>query len=929
MHRALARRLFNAVGLPGFCLPFVATLVLLATGASAATVSLAWDPVATPPVSGYTIHWGTASGAYSSQVDAGNSTSRSITGLTDGTTYYFAVTAYDAVGGRSGYSNELIATAPYAAPVADFSSSATSGFAPLSVNFTSTSTGTIATHAWTFGDGTTSSSPNPVKTYSTAGSYTVSLTVTGPGGSSTRTSSNYITVSSGTDTTAPTAPASLAATANGSSSINLTWAAATDNVGVTGYRVERCQGATCTNFAQVATPAGTTHTDSGLAASTAYRYRVRATDAVGNLGPYSAIASATTATSSDTTAPSATANLVATVSGRSAVNLTWSAATDNVGVVQYRVERCQGSTSCTSFAQIGTAPSTSYADTGLTASTIYRYRVRAADAAGNLGAYSNRVAVTTDSASDTTPPSTTAGLVATVGGSTAINLAWTAATDNVGVTGYRVERCQGASCTSFTQIAATAATSYSSTGLTPATTYRYRVRAADAAGNLGAYSAIASATTTVVAPTAAFTATPVSGSAPLTVAFTSSSSGSITSYAWTFGDGTTSTLQNPSKTYTAAGSFTVGLTVTGPGGSHTATRTNMIAVAGSPATLESVGVLVDRSVAAGTVSNGNGILEPGETVLVAPVWEMTAGSTVAVSASAQVSGQGSAAFALPDNAASYGTVSVGATVDCASATGNCYRLSVSDSVRRPALKWGVTFTETLSTGTVVSRTIPIGGSFSDVPTSYLFYPMIEAMVWNDIALGFLDGTYQPAAGVSRWQTAMFLARGTARAIGTSSLPVSGTVKGTPYNCVAGGFSAFADIPPTDSGCTQLHFLAARNVNLSFECGGANLACPNAATTRAAMAVLVAGAIATSGDAGVPSTGTFSDTGTARSYNCSVTGGGHFPDVPSSSAFCRHANYLWARGFIDGFADGTFQPQLGVTRGQMAKFLANALRLTLD
>jgi PKD repeat protein len=929
MHRALARRLFRAFRLSGFRLLFVATLVFCATGASAATVNLAWDPVATPPVSGYTVHWGNASGAYASQVDAGTSTSRSVTGLTEGTTYYFAVTAYDAAGGRSGYSNELVATAPYAAPVANFSASATSGFAPLSVNFTNTSTGTIAAYAWTFGDGTTSSSPNPVKTYSTAGAYTVSLTVTGPGGSNTRTSSNYITVSSGTDTTAPTAPGSLAATANGSSSVNLTWAAATDNVGVTGYRVERCQGTTCTNFAQVATPAGTSHSDSGLVASTAYRYRVRATDAAGNLGPYSAIAVATTAASTDTTAPSATANLVATVSGSTAVNLAWSAATDNVGVVQYRIERCQGSTSCTNFAQIGTAPTTSYADTGLTASTIYRYRVRAADAAGNVGAYSSRVAVTTASASDAAPPSQTVGLVATVGGGTTVNLGWSAATDNVGVTGYRIERCQGSSCTGFTQIATTAGTTYASTGLTPTTTYRYRVRASDAAGNLGAYSAIASATTTVAAPTAAFTATPVSGAAPLTVGFTSSSTGSITSYAWTFGDGTTSSLQNPSKTYTTAGSFTVGLTVSGPGGSHTATRTNLIAVATSSTLLESVGVLVDRTAAAGTVSNGNGILEPGETVLITPVWEHTAGNPVTVSGTAQVSGTGSTAFTLPDNAAAYGTVSLGATVDCASATGNCYRLSVSSTVRRPTLKWGVTFTETLSTGTVVSRTIPIGGSFSDVPSTYLFYPMVEAMVWNDVTLGFPDGTYQPAAGVSRWQTGMFLARSTARSTGTANLPVSGTVKGTPYNCVAGGASAFGDIPPTDSGCTQLHFLAARNVNLSFECGGSNLACPNSATTRAAMAVLVAGAIATGGDAGVPSTGTFSDTGTARSYNCAVTGGGRFSDVPSSAAYCRHANYLWARGFVDGFADGTFQPQLAVSRGQMAKFLANALRLTLD
>ena len=58
----------------------------------------------------------------------------------------------------------------------------------------------------------------------------------------------------GPDTNPPTTPAGLAATVVSSSQINLTWTASTDNVGVTGYRVERCQGASCANFIQVATP---------------------------------------------------------------------------------------------------------------------------------------------------------------------------------------------------------------------------------------------------------------------------------------------------------------------------------------------------------------------------------------------------------------------------------------------------------------------------------------------------------------------------------------------------------------------------------------------------------------------------------------------------------------------------------------------------
>jgi glucose/arabinose dehydrogenase/PKD repeat protein len=95
------------------------------------------------------------------------------------------------------------------------------------------------------------------------------------------------------DTQPPTAPTNLQASASGTQ-ISLSWTAATDNVGVTGYRVERCQGAGCSNFTQIATPASSPFTDSGLAPSTSYSYRVRAVDAASNLGPYSNTASATT-----------------------------------------------------------------------------------------------------------------------------------------------------------------------------------------------------------------------------------------------------------------------------------------------------------------------------------------------------------------------------------------------------------------------------------------------------------------------------------------------------------------------------------------------------------------------------------------------------------------------------------------------------------
>ena len=113
------------------------------------------------------------------------------------------------------------------------------------------------------------------------------------------------------DTQPPSAPTALGATPVSGSRINLAWTASTDNVGVSGYRVERCQGAGCSSFVQVGTPAGTSFSDTGLQSGTSYSYRVRATDGAGNLGPYSGVQSATTP-APDTQPPSTPTGLGAT-----------------------------------------------------------------------------------------------------------------------------------------------------------------------------------------------------------------------------------------------------------------------------------------------------------------------------------------------------------------------------------------------------------------------------------------------------------------------------------------------------------------------------------------------------------------------------------------------------------------------------------------
>jgi chitodextrinase len=191
---------------------------------------------------------------------------------------------------------------------------------------------------------------------------------------------------------------------------------------------------------------------------------------------------------------------------------------------------------------------------------------------------SNYVTVTNSTTTDTSSPSAPLSLVATVSGST-INLTWNASTDNVGVNGYQIQRCQGTGCTAFAQIATTSGTTFSDTGLAAGTTYSYRVDSTDAAGNVSGYSNVATATTlasTASAPVAAFNGTPTSGAGPLPVNFTSTSTGTIGTYSWNFGDGSTSSAQNPSHTYAANGRYTVTLTVSGPGGSNSKTYKNYI-----------------------------------------------------------------------------------------------------------------------------------------------------------------------------------------------------------------------------------------------------------------------------------------------------------------------------------------------------------------
>ncbi len=184
-------------------------------------------------------------------------------------------------------------------------------------------------------------------------------------------------------------------------------------------------------------------------------------------------------------APAAPTGLGATATSSSQINLSWTDASSNED--GFKIERCQGA-SCTTFAQIATvgAGVTTYSNTGLTGSTSYSYRVRAYNAGGD-SAYSNTASATTQAAPALPAAPTSLTVVTVAGTNTQLRLAWVDNSSNE--TGFLIERCTGNNCTNFAQVAsvATNVTTYTDTGLVRRTTYRYRVRATNAAGN-SAYS---------------------------------------------------------------------------------------------------------------------------------------------------------------------------------------------------------------------------------------------------------------------------------------------------------------------------------------------------------------------------------------------------------------------------------------------------------
>ncbi len=177
-------------------------------------------------------------------------------------------------------------------PTAVMSATPRSGLSPLTVTFdgsaSSDADGSIVAWSWNFGDGQFGVSAKTAHMYSGPATYTASLTVTDNGGATSTTSTTIVVGGE-----LPQTPFALTAAVSGRRSIALAWMIS-GNV-QTAVEIERCTGSGCTNFARVASVAGTAtrYTDRSLAQRTTYTYRVRAVNSSG-ASDYSNTASATT-----------------------------------------------------------------------------------------------------------------------------------------------------------------------------------------------------------------------------------------------------------------------------------------------------------------------------------------------------------------------------------------------------------------------------------------------------------------------------------------------------------------------------------------------------------------------------------------------------------------------------------------------------------
>ncbi len=461
---------------PGPTAPSAPTLVSATAGIAKATLTWTAPAANGSPITGYTVSWsGGSQSCTGSPCD--------ITGLTNGTSYTFTVTATN-VEGTGPTSSASNAVTPADVPGAPTAVSATAGNTQATLTWTTPATNgspiTGYTVSWSGGSQPCTGSPCTITGLTNGIAYTFTVTATNSKGTGLASSASIAV----TPANVPGAPTAVSATA-GNAEATLTWTTpAANGSPITGYTARWSGGSqSCT---------GSPCTITGLTNGTAYTFTVTATNAVG-AGPSSASSNAMTPAD----VPGAPTFLSATA-GNTQATLTWTTpAANGSPITGYTVSWSGGSQSCTG------SPCTI---TGLTNGTSYIFTVTATNAEGTGPTSSASIAVT---------PADVPGaptLLSATGGNAEATLTWTApAANGSSITGYIVswsggsQSCTGSPCTI--------------TGLTNGTSYPFTVSATNAVGT-GPSSVSSNAVTPADAPGAPTFLSATAGNTQATLTWT-------------------------------------------------------------------------------------------------------------------------------------------------------------------------------------------------------------------------------------------------------------------------------------------------------------------------------------------------------------------------------------------------------------------------
>lgn len=215
--------------------------------------------------------------------------------------------------------------------------------------------------------------------------YTYYVKCTDPAGNITPADTvlSFSVNASPTDIIAPTQPTAVVGTALNANQVQLSFTPATDDAGVAGYQVFACITDSCITYDLVANGGGSPIIVNGLQSNTSYNFKLRAFDAVQNLGDFSSVVVVITPIL-DTIAPSRLLNLVATRTGYDAFLLTWDPGTDDNQIAGAAIEICVGD-GCNVFKlQYIATGRTSITINGLASQLPYYFRGKHIDSAGNV-----------------------------------------------------------------------------------------------------------------------------------------------------------------------------------------------------------------------------------------------------------------------------------------------------------------------------------------------------------------------------------------------------------------------------------------------------------------------------------------------------------------------------------------------------------------